>query len=61
MARSKLVDKREAFVGSDKIKTGRRVAKVAGRVWRIRQVGQVVIINFNVVYIDSDIVVSLIN
>lgn len=48
MARSKLVDKREAFKGSGKIKTGRRVAKVAGRVWRIRQVGQVVIINFNV-------------
>lgn len=47
MARLKLVDKREAFKGSGKIKTSRRVAKVAGRVWRIRQVGQVVII-FNV-------------
>lgn len=48
MARSKLVDKREDFKGSGKIKTSRRVAKVTGRVWRIRQVGQVIIINFNV-------------
>lgn len=48
MARSKLVDKREALKGSGKMKMSRRVAKVADRVWRIRQVGQVVIINFNV-------------
>lgn len=30
MARSKLVEKREALKGSGKMKSGRRVAKVAG-------------------------------